>query len=164
TVTVEYAIGDAGPAGGIIFYVDSADTYPLWKYLEAAPADIGTMAWVISGTTYANSLIGGTSQAIGTGKDNTVAILAAADTDAPAAKACDDYSSGGFDDWFLPSLDELYEMHLNRTAIGGVPNGFYWSSSEATYNFAEYRHFDDYYSFGTQFKYATHLVRPIRAF
>ncbi|MDR1105403.1 MAG: Ig-like domain-containing protein, partial [Treponema sp.] len=37
TVTVEYAIGDAGPAGGIIFYVDSADTYPLWKYLEAAP-------------------------------------------------------------------------------------------------------------------------------
>ncbi|MDR1288456.1 MAG: Ig-like domain-containing protein, partial [Treponema sp.] len=46
TVTVEYAIGDFGPAGGIIFYVDSADTYPLWKYLEAAPADLGTREWV----------------------------------------------------------------------------------------------------------------------
>ncbi|MDR1286659.1 MAG: DUF1566 domain-containing protein, partial [Treponema sp.] len=157
-------IGDFGPAGGIIFYVDSADTYPLWKYLEAAPADLGTREWVGYGRPYASTLIGGTAQAIGTGKDNTVAILAAADTDAPAAKACDDYSFGGFDDWFLPSLDEVEEMYLNKTAIGGFSNDWYWSSSEADYHFARDKHFQYDGNWASEFKDQLHRVRPIRAF
>jgi hypothetical protein len=33
-----YKVGDAGPAGGIIFY-DKGDNTDGWQYLEAAPAD-----------------------------------------------------------------------------------------------------------------------------
>jgi uncharacterized repeat protein (TIGR02543 family) len=54
-----------------------------------------------------------------------------------AAKVCADYSleNGGvtYDDWFLPSKDELYLMHSNLAlhGLGGISDGYgYWSSSE----------------------------------
>jgi hypothetical protein len=131
-VRVGYIVGDVGPASGIIFYVDSADTYPGWKYLEAAPEDIpGDIAWASSPFIYTS--IGGTFVTIGKGKENTEAILAK-DENAPAAKACADYgNSTAFDDWFLPSLDDLEEMYDNKETIGGFDTDVlitYWSSSE----------------------------------
>jgi hypothetical protein len=125
-----YIIGDTGPAGGKIFYVDNG-TYGsgAWKYLEAATADIaGNPKWS-SGPTYDSQNITGTLTAIGTGKDNTDAILAI-DSDAPAAKACADLIEGGKDDWFLPSKDELADMYDNRVAIGGFTSSTYLSSSQ----------------------------------
>jgi hypothetical protein len=132
TVRVGYIVGNEGPAGGVIFYVDSANAYPGWKYLEAAPADIpGDIAWA-SSPYISTSIIGGTSVDIGSGWENTAAILAT-DPDAPAAKACADYGNST-DEWFLPSLDELNKMHDNRVAIGGFSTSnnliTYWSSSE----------------------------------
>ena len=51
-----------------------------------------------------------------------------------AAKVCDDYAIivGGvtYDDWFLPSKDELYKLYLNKDKIGGFTDAWYWSSSE----------------------------------
>src|SRR6056297_304998 len=44
-VTISYAKGDPGPAGGIIFYVDTADEHD-WTYLEVAPA---TTEWTSKG-------------------------------------------------------------------------------------------------------------------
>jgi hypothetical protein len=35
----------------------------------------------------------------------------------------------GFDDWFLPSHDELQQLYNNRIAIGGFQYNLYWSSS-----------------------------------
>ena len=40
---------------------------------------------------------------------NTVQILDA-DPNAPAAKACDEYRGGGYEDWFLPCVEELEEL------------------------------------------------------
>ena len=40
----DYAIGDEGPAGGIIFY-DKGEYSDGWRYLEAAPADV----WIVDG-------------------------------------------------------------------------------------------------------------------
>ena len=45
-----YEIGDTGPAGGLIFYVNENDSDE-WHYLEAAPGDQGrNVAWGCSGT------------------------------------------------------------------------------------------------------------------
>ncbi len=62
-----------------------------------------------------------------------------------AAYWCDNYVSGGYSDWFLPSKDELYKLYINRDAIGGFETGAgnpndpasYWSSSH-DYNIDPY--------------------------
>jgi hypothetical protein len=56
-------------------------------------------------------------------------ILAGLGSDYEAAKACADLVTGGFDDWFLPSKDELLAGVI---ALGSAvfPNDLYWSSSQ----------------------------------
>ena len=77
------------------------------------------------------------------GKENTDLILAVqgvGDGGSYAAKACSEYSTteGGilYDDWYLPSKDELLELYKNRAAIGGFSQGHFWSSSEASMSVA----------------------------
>jgi len=57
-----------------------------------------------------------------------------------AALLCANSLSNGYDDWFLPSIDELYAMYLNKLIIdsSSLSNGgsvflkkFYWSSTLA---------------------------------
>ncbi len=124
------AVGDTGPAGGIVFYV-AADGI---TGLEAAPVDLnaGIYEWGCEGL-----FIGTTGTSIGSGATNTTDIVTA--TCSPttpgnliAANAADAYSFGTFDDWFLPSKDELAELYLQRDVVGlgSFASGFYWSSSE----------------------------------
>jgi hypothetical protein len=74
---------------------------------------------------------GGTLTTLGSGSANTDRIIAqnGAGTTylAGVARA---YDGGGYTDWYLPSLDELNKLYLNRTAIGGFVNSYYASSSE----------------------------------
>jgi hypothetical protein len=169
TVTVGYAIGEEGPAGGKIFYVDSDDDYPGWNYLEAALADIpGDIVWAVSGTTYANDWIGGTETGIGSGKENTDKIVTKAGANAPAAQACGS-TIGGFTDWFLPSKDELHEMYDKKEVIGGfvISNSIaYWSSSEHIATEAWYQIFGStgYQLYCVKSTPAWLMVRPIRRF
>ena len=108
----EYNIGDIGPSGGIIFFVDTFDTYAGWTYLEAAPYDIEEKLpwgeWFES--EIIESLFDELSNNIGSGLLNTQRIKFVADSleiSYPAAIACEELIIGGFNDWFLPSLDEL---------------------------------------------------------
>lgn len=48
-----------------------------------------------------------------------------------AARACDVKNTGGYNDWYLPSRDELNELYTNRVSIGGFGTGGYWSSNES---------------------------------
>ncbi|MGY8918533.1 MAG: Ig-like domain-containing protein, partial [Flavobacteriales bacterium] len=118
---------------------------------------------------------GADGTAIGTGAQNTLDILAGCSQDRIAAKLAADYEvtvdGVTYDDWFLPSRDELYELYLNQDAIGGfdfVQNGVlnFWSSTEYytdIYSNAYLRSF--YYGFGgTNGKIAAYRVRAIRAF
>jgi len=63
-----------------------------------------------------------------------------------AAKLCDDLVSNGFDDWYLPTLREYYEIHhqLYLNNIGNFISNYYWTSSEADENFAYFyrKHFN----------------------
>ena len=50
-----------------------------------------------------------------------------------AAGYARNYRGGGYDDWYLPSKDELNLLFINRGAVGGL-SGWYWTSSD--YNWA----------------------------
>ncbi len=45
---------------------------------------------------------------------------------------CDTSTAFGFDDWYLPSKNELNAIYENRDAIGGFTTNFYWSSTESS--------------------------------
>jgi hypothetical protein len=51
-----------------------------------------------------------------------------------AKKACEDYSvtfdNVIYNDWHLPTKDELALLYLNRNIVGGLANSGYWSSTE----------------------------------
>jgi len=76
-----YAIGDTGPAGGIVFY-DKGDDVGGWRYLEAAPSDQSTSAW----SNITDTWVLGTAIAIGTGQANTTKIINQTGHTASAAK------------------------------------------------------------------------------
>ena len=174
----DYQIGDTGPAGGVIFYDDEADAtddIAGARYLEAAPSDIdvsGDYTHVWGGFGTAVSAARGT--AIGTGEANTAAIVAAYGASDPynntadyAARLADQYAYGGYDDWFLPSQDELDLMYQNKGAIGVFASDDYWSSSEYLPGGAWIQAFGGF-SEGNQFtaiKYDDNYgVRAVRAF
>ena len=99
-----------------------------WRYLEAAPSDINHKSiWGDDGKY-------GTQTGIGTGKTNTAIIVSKASNSrkSNAATLCNDYTYGGYDDWFLPSEDELRLMYVNlhKKGQGGFANDYYLSSSE----------------------------------
>jgi hypothetical protein len=130
-----YNLRDTGPAGGLIFYINPNAETDGWLYLECAPSSTEwtSKEWGKYGTS-----VGGTGTAIGTGKNNT-ALITAKLNEAPAesdraAQLCDALSHNGYDDWFLPSRDELNLMYINlkQQGVGGLANDYYWSSSEYT--------------------------------
>jgi hypothetical protein len=78
-----------------------------------------------------NSVTGVTATTLGTGSNNTDAIVTSLGAGTYAAKICSDLVEGGYSDWYLPSKDELYKMFLNRdvNGVGRSARG-YFSSSE----------------------------------
>ncbi len=167
-----YIIGDIGPAGGYIFY-DKGSYSDGWRYLEAAPAGNEWRAKVWGGY---GTEVGGTGTAVGTGASNTEKIVAKFGNAEPyernidyAAKLCADLvvTKGGvtYDDWFLPSRDELNLMYQNlkKNNLGGFSEDNYWSSSEYYAYFAWYQHFSDGNQDGND-RYRSSRVRPVRAF
>lgn len=56
---------------------------------------------------------------------------------------CQGSTIGGFNDWRLPTKDELSVLYNNRDLIGGFSDAYYWSS---TFVYTDDRNFDYYYS------------------
>ena len=105
--------------------------------------------------------------AIGTGQSNTTAILQAQGSGSYAAQLCDDLVLNGYDDWFLPSKDELNELYKHKNVIGGFDNNsIYCSSSENNNNTAGYQNFLNGYQYSTPYydKGSLYRVRAVRAF
>lgn len=95
--------------------------------LIATTADLGAgAAWGCYNTTIA----GADATVIGSGLQNTLDIRSGCGTAGIAARVCFNYSFNGYDDWFLPSRDEIKMLYQNRVAIGGFTTDFYWTSSE----------------------------------
>ncbi len=148
-------------AGGLVFYNDGAEHGLVCPSTDQnASTPWGCYGTVISG---ANGL------AIGTGNQNTIDIITGCTTAGIAAKLCYDLVSGGFDDWFLPSKDELNQMYLNlkTQGLGGFANAYYWSSSEVTGSQEANQAWPQSFSHGGQYnnyKNLPYYVRAVRAF
>jgi len=180
-----YQVGDTGPAGGKVFY-DKGFYSEGWRYLEAAPADLGENITLGFYKATANSGIRrtGTSPCIGAGRINTrmlvdtmgdLAYTSYVQGDGTreadyAAKLCQDFSVNGFDDWFLPSQDELYIMYnnLKRNGLGDFSSIIYWTSTEPGNDDGTSAIFVDFYTghVGSYWRSETGSinVRPVRAF
>ncbi|KAA6335336.1 hypothetical protein EZS27_016426 [termite gut metagenome] len=109
--------------GGVVFYI-AADKQ---SGLVAAPNDQSeAIAWS------SKRKVIPTNNEIGTGQENTTTIIKAkaSDNDEYAAKLCNDLVLGGYDDWYLPSIEELIELYKQKDKLGGFDaSATYWSSS-----------------------------------
>jgi len=190
TRTFAYKVGDVGPGGGLIFFVDLFDQYAGFTYLEAAPTDLATTAWASDSATCFDSINSATScleasvyQAsvanasrinaakIGQGSSNTSLINTLNsrgplfDNSGFAAGLADAYIYGSTTDWYLPSINELGQMYSNLKAkgLGNFKDTYYWSSTEFGSRSAWYMLFSDGYFSDTAKSYPF-SVRPIRSF
>ena len=170
------AVGDTGPGGGKVFYVHASGTFACGatlasqcKYLEAAPTS-GTAAW--TDATYAwsdntSEAVGADAQgtAIGTGYKNTQAMVTQSSTAGMAGTVTRAYRGpNSLSDWYLPSLDELNQMYVNKSAIGGFASNWHRSSSEYGDDSAWIQDFLNArqdYTFKSDDRF---YVRPVRAF
>jgi TolB-like protein len=131
TPTPTYRIGDVGPAGGIIFY-DKGIFSDGWRYLEAAPASTDREPFAFPAIS---ALAAITDRTLGAGLANTrryLEILRMNNiTGNTAPWICDTLVYNGFNDWYLPSLDELLMMYTNlrNNRNAGFLSMKYWSST-----------------------------------
>jgi hypothetical protein len=89
--TTVYALRDIGQAGGWIYYIESLGGGS-YKYYECAITDIKVSGSVVTRawSNVTGSAVTGTGTAVGTGKANTLLIIAQPMQTASAAKMCDD--------------------------------------------------------------------------
>ena len=91
---------------------------------EDQSTDDNYLTWVEWGCFETVSEISGADgTAIGTGAQNILDILAGCSEDRIAAKLASNYEitvdGVTYDDWILPSTDELYELYKNQNVVSG---------------------------------------------
>ncbi|WP_223177625.1 fibronectin type III domain-containing protein [Psychroflexus maritimus] len=170
-VTPNLSVGDYHE-GGVVFYIfDSNDPGYVAGETHGLVAAIEDQSSGAEWGCYNTSISGADGNGIGSGAANTSAILADCSESGIAAELCDNYTGGGYSDWFLPSIDELSLMSQNRTTInttavanGGTDvSGEYWSSTQQN---AEFGYIRNLSGGGQSSNYKSYYkkVRAVRAF
>ena len=163
TSTCGLSIGDTYQ-GGIIFYLDATGCHGL----IAAPSDQSTGIQWYNGSYIDTRAYG---SGLFEGKYNTEMINFSQGGATSAAAICGNLSLGGYNDWYLPSIEELNKMYQNIGQgnalglgnVGGFATNYYWSSTEVGSDGAWIQGFGNgvqgYYA-----KFNTYYVRAVRAF
>lgn len=132
--------------GGIIFYLDLDDQLDGIDGIVAAHTDQIYAPTIghpdLCQSSYDSTTIWGcfteipTFSAIGYGQINTTRILDSCEIVQSAASVVNNYTDGQYDDWFLPSVDELTQMIVTIGIVGGSNEAGlmdareYWSSTQ----------------------------------
>lgn len=159
------AVGDVGPAGGIIFH-DAGPRSAGDRYFEVGPVEteVAGIPWKpLSFNDVKTPLYVGTgnvsakvqrvlAKGFGMGKANTSQIVQRYRGKSYPARYASTLVFGGFDDWYLPSKEELRKVYRTLGAavprLGNFGKSFYWTSSEYdlnnawTVNFKDGQEFD----------------------
>ena len=149
--------------GGIVFYIDETGEHGLIASVSHLP---GNYEW----GCYGSDVSGVNGVLIGSGYQNTLEIVnnvcVAEDGDVAAAQAAINFETDGYNDWYLPSLDELMEMYnVNSfTNIIDLENSNHWTSSETSSDLATTIYLGNGNIYIGIPKNHYHRVRPIRSF
>ena len=132
-----YTLGSKGPAGGIVFYVYNAGKNGLEAQAANYVYDTPLTATIFTATE--------------------VTTLVWQD----AVKAASSYGPG----WHLPTKDELNQLYLQRSVVGGFnESSYYWSSTENGSRGAWLQNFRRGEQVDYPVKYDPFPVRAVRAF
>jgi phosphodiesterase/alkaline phosphatase D-like protein len=156
TFTAQYFIGE-NIYGGIVFYIDGSGQHGL----VCTPSNQGTAEWGCAGT----GIVGADGIVVGTGNQNTIDIVNGCPNAGIAARICYDLVLNGYDDWYLPSKNELDLMYSNLkvASLGNFNGSYYWSSTE----FSDDNAYEQLFINGNHYDYRkgyVAYVRAIRAF
>lgn len=142
-----YKIGSAGPANGIVFYDKGQYSFG-WRYIEVATKDLKDLEW----GCVASSISKARNNEIGSGYYNTAQIVIYHDNltnyyanpmvcsnlnnGTLLAKDALLFNQGIYNDWFLPSYNELELIYKNLHIknLGNLTESIYWSSTEIDQN------------------------------
>ena len=149
-ITVQ--VGDEA-FGGIVFYIDETGQHGL----VAALNDIGSFDWILNN---AYSIDGTEGLFIGDGMQNTINLYNEIGDLGVAAQMALDFQTDSYDDWYLPSRDELIQLCVSDINLSSEK---YWSSSESSSYEALAVDFNYCSSLGS-YKGNSHRVIPIRSF
>lgn len=155
--------------GGIIFHLYK-DQNQIEHGLIVSIEDLAANSiW----SNITNAAVGPSAESTWNGQSNTASVITQAGHTQSAALLCENYSSGGFSDWYLPSIDELNLIYNQRydinRALSVINNsdpllqGYYWSSMESSpTNAWRFSFFTG--STNDYIKSNTYSVRAVRSF
>ncbi|MFW5872704.1 MAG: DUF1566 domain-containing protein [bacterium] len=140
-----YAVNSGGVGYGPGKYYGRKTVDYLGSLIYVHPFDNST------GITWSNgSVVSTGANSMSDGLSNTSTIVSVQGAGAYAAYLCDTLSAYGFNDWYLPSKNELDELHKMKNDIGGFSAVSYWNSTEKNnastwlQNFSNGSQYDNY--------------------
>ena len=131
TKTAKYSVGEKY-GGGIIFYIEPSGEHGL----------IASMQDIKDTTVWGNPGVLTGAKSSYDGSVNTASIVSSGGPGDYAAYYCDTLSAGGDDDWYLPSVDELFLLFKARYIVNSILEAdadenttalikdVYWTSTE----------------------------------
>ena len=151
--------------GGIIFYLDRSGCHGL---ISAQTDQDSGIPW--NDGTFINTKAYGSG--LFEGQYNTRMINFFQTGSSFAAAICEDLVLGGYDDWYLPSIEELNKMYQNIGQgntlglgnVGGFAFKYYWSSTEADEYRAWLKNFNGGLSSIGLKNQTSYNLRAVRAF